>query len=112
MKPSRSLLVLLSASLLLIDAIGAFSGFPVMDDGEVLTIVREGGLSALGPTHRDRPIYGRLLQEFVRAFGERGSPSLPVTDRVAAALVRLPLHPRLTEEDLDRVVSAVEEAPV
>ena len=41
-----------------------------------------------------------------------GSPSLPVTDRVAAALVRLPLHPRLTEEDLDRVVSAVEEAPV
>jgi dTDP-4-amino-4,6-dideoxygalactose transaminase len=41
-----------------------------------------------------------------------GSPSLPVTDRVAAALVRLPLHPRLTKEDLDRVVSAVEEAPV
>jgi dTDP-4-amino-4,6-dideoxygalactose transaminase len=41
-----------------------------------------------------------------------GSPSLPVTERVAAALVRLPLHPRLTEEDLDRVVAAVEEAPV
>ena len=35
-----------------------------------------------------------------------------MTDRVAAALVRLPLHPRLSEEDLDRVVSAVEEAPV
>jgi dTDP-4-amino-4,6-dideoxygalactose transaminase len=40
------------------------------------------------------------------------APSLPVTDRVAASLLRLPLHPRLTEEDLDRVVSAVEEAPV
>jgi len=40
------------------------------------------------------------------------SPSLPVTDRVSAALVRLPLHPRLGEDDLDRVVSAVEEAPV
>ena len=40
------------------------------------------------------------------------SPALPVTDRVAGALLRLPLHPRLTEEDLDRVVSAVEEAPV
>jgi len=39
-------------------------------------------------------------------------PSLPVTERIAAALVRLPLHPRLTEEDLNRVVSAVEEAPV
>jgi len=41
-----------------------------------------------------------------------GAPSLPVTDRVAGALVRLPLHPRLSDEDLDRVVSAVEEAPV
>ena len=40
------------------------------------------------------------------------APSLPVTDRVAASLVRLPLHPRLSEEDLDRVVAAVEEAPV
>jgi dTDP-4-amino-4,6-dideoxygalactose transaminase len=40
------------------------------------------------------------------------TPSLPVTDRVAAALVRLPLHPRLSEEDLDRVVAAVEEAPL
>ncbi len=39
-------------------------------------------------------------------------PSLPVTDRVAAALVRLPLHPRLTAGDVDRVVAAVEEAPV
>jgi dTDP-4-amino-4,6-dideoxygalactose transaminase len=39
-------------------------------------------------------------------------PSLPVTDRVAASLVRLPLHPRLTAEDVDRVVAAVEEAPV
>jgi dTDP-4-amino-4,6-dideoxygalactose transaminase len=40
------------------------------------------------------------------------APSLPVTDRVAASLVRLPLHPRLTEEDIGRVVSAVEGAPV
>jgi dTDP-4-amino-4,6-dideoxygalactose transaminase len=39
-------------------------------------------------------------------------PSLPVTDRVAAALVRLPLHPRLAPEDVSRVVDAVREAPV
>ena len=48
-------------------------------------------------------------------FGQKfagEAPSLPVTDRVAATLVRLPLHPRLTEEDVDRVVSAVEEAPL
>ena len=34
---------------------------------------------------------------------------LPVTDRVAATLLRLPLHPRLTGEEVDRVVAAVRE---
>ncbi len=45
--------------------------------------------------------YGRRLG----AAGE-----LPVTDRVARTLVRLPLHPRLSEGDVDRVVGAVKEA--
>jgi dTDP-4-amino-4,6-dideoxygalactose transaminase len=45
--------------------------------------------------------YGRRLG----AAGE-----LPVTDRVARTLVRLPLHPRLTEEDVDRVVGALKQA--
>jgi dTDP-4-amino-4,6-dideoxygalactose transaminase len=35
---------------------------------------------------------------------------LPVTDRVAATLLRLPLHPRLAETDVDRVVEAVRES--
>jgi dTDP-4-amino-4,6-dideoxygalactose transaminase len=35
---------------------------------------------------------------------------LPVTDRVARTLVRLPLHPRLSEKDVDRVVIALKEA--
>jgi dTDP-4-amino-4,6-dideoxygalactose transaminase len=35
--------------------------------------------------------------------------SLPVTDRVAATLLRLPLHPRLSEADVDYVVEAVRE---
>jgi len=34
---------------------------------------------------------------------------LPVTDRVAATLLRLPLHPLLTEEEVGRVVAAVRE---
>jgi dTDP-4-amino-4,6-dideoxygalactose transaminase len=34
---------------------------------------------------------------------------LPVTDRVAATLLRLPLHPRLTAGEVDRVVAAVRE---
>jgi dTDP-4-amino-4,6-dideoxygalactose transaminase len=36
-----------------------------------------------------------------------GPLELPVTDRVASTLLRLPLHPLLTQEDVDRVVTAV-----
>ena len=35
--------------------------------------------------------------------------SLPVTDRVAGRLLRLPLHPLLSGEDVERVVAAVRE---
>jgi dTDP-4-amino-4,6-dideoxygalactose transaminase len=35
---------------------------------------------------------------------------LPVTDRVAATLLRLPLHPRLSDADVDRVIEAVQES--
>ena len=35
--------------------------------------------------------------------------SLPVTDRVAGRLLRLPLHPLLSGEDVERVVAAVQE---
>jgi dTDP-4-amino-4,6-dideoxygalactose transaminase len=37
------------------------------------------------------------------------STSLPVTDRVAGTLLRLPLHPLLSGEDVERVVAAVRE---
>jgi len=36
-----------------------------------------------------------------------GEVSLPVTERVGATLLRLPLHPRLRDEDVARVVEAV-----
>jgi dTDP-4-amino-4,6-dideoxygalactose transaminase len=35
---------------------------------------------------------------------------LPVTERVAAGLLRLPLHPGLTEPDVERVIEAVRQA--
>jgi dTDP-4-amino-4,6-dideoxygalactose transaminase len=41
-----------------------------------------------------------------RALGHDGA--LPVTESVAARLLRLPLHPRLDENDVTRVVHAVE----
>ena len=41
-----------------------------------------------------------------RALGA-GSRELPVTDRVARTLLRLPLHPGLSESDVARVIEAV-----
>jgi dTDP-4-amino-4,6-dideoxygalactose transaminase len=72
----------------------------------------------------------RLRDEALRSLRERGvhatfhyvplhsapharrlglDADLPVTDRVAATLLRLPLHPLLTPGEVDRVVSAVRE---
>jgi dTDP-4-amino-4,6-dideoxygalactose transaminase len=42
------------------------------------------------------------------AIGADGVP-LPVTDRVAATLLRLPLHAELSEADVERVIAAVPE---
>jgi len=36
-----------------------------------------------------------------------GDEALPVTERIAACLLRLPLHPLLSDNDVDRVVEAV-----
>jgi len=38
-----------------------------------------------------------------------GDVALPVTDRVASTLLRLPLHPLLTQAETDRVIEAVQE---
>ena len=43
-----------------------------------------------------------------RAIGA-GDTELPVTDRVAATLLRLPLHPLLSEEDVDHVIESVKQ---
>jgi dTDP-4-amino-4,6-dideoxygalactose transaminase len=43
---------------------------------------------------------------FARTHG-LGGVELPVTDRVAATLLRLPLHPLLSPQDVDRVIEAV-----
>jgi dTDP-4-amino-4,6-dideoxygalactose transaminase len=36
--------------------------------------------------------------------------ALPVTERVASTLLRLPMHPRLTDEDVDQVIGAVKDS--
>lgn len=37
-------------------------------------------------------------------------PELPVTDRVAGTLLRLPLHPRLQDDEVERVIETVRQA--
>jgi dTDP-4-amino-4,6-dideoxygalactose transaminase len=68
---------------------------------EALALLRRRGITAsfhYVPLHSSP--YGRSL----------GPPTdLPVTDRVAATLLRLPLHPLLEEADVDRVIAAVRE---
>ena len=34
-------------------------------------------------------------------------PELPITERIASTLLRLPLHPRLSDDDVERVIEAV-----
>ena len=45
--------------------------------------------------------------------GRRLAPdlSLPVTDRISSGLLRLPLHPRLDDAQVDRVIEALQECP-
>lgn len=68
---SDTLLALAAGVLLLVNAWGAVSGFPVMDDGELLTTAREAGAGALIPTNRDRPINAQLIHAAYGLFGER-----------------------------------------
>jgi dTDP-4-amino-4,6-dideoxygalactose transaminase len=46
-----------------------------------------------------------------RALDPEG-PDFPVTDRVAATLLRLPLHPRLTDGEVGRVLEAVRDCGI
>jgi hypothetical protein len=71
MKRSGMLLVFAAAVLLAVNAYGAITGFPVMDDGELLTTAREAGPSALITTNRDRPINAWLIHASYVLFAER-----------------------------------------
>ncbi len=73
MKRSDALLALAVLVVLSINAFGAYSGFPVMDDGELLTTAREAGADALITSNRDRPVNAWLIHQSWLHFGERRS---------------------------------------
>jgi dTDP-4-amino-4,6-dideoxygalactose transaminase len=68
---------------------------------EALIALRARGIAA---TFHYVPLHSA---PHARAIGV--AVDLPVTDRVAASLLRLPLHPLLSDEDVERVVAAVQE---
>jgi dTDP-4-amino-4,6-dideoxygalactose transaminase len=77
--------------------------FPEEADRDAcLRLLREGGIEA---AFHYVPLH---TSPFGRSLGPQ--PHLPVTERVARGLLRLPLHPRLSAEDIDRVVNGVRES--
>jgi dTDP-4-amino-4,6-dideoxygalactose transaminase len=67
-----------------------------------LAALRKGGVMA---TFHYVPLHSSPQG---RSLGAQ--PELPVTERVASTLLRLPLHPRLSDADVDRVIDAVRAA--
>jgi perosamine synthetase len=51
--------------------------------------------------------YPRGAHRFPHVHAYTGDLDLPVTDRIAASVLSLPVHPLLTEPDLERIVAAV-----
>ena len=55
-------------------AAGAIWGYPVFDDAYYLMALREGAAGDLAAQHRDRPVYGALLQAAALTFGRAEAP--------------------------------------
>jgi dTDP-4-amino-4,6-dideoxygalactose transaminase len=51
--------------------------------------------------------YPRGAHRFPHIQAETGDVDLPVTDRVAASVLSLPVHPLLEPSDLERITAAV-----
>jgi hypothetical protein len=50
---------------------GAWTGYPVYDDGYLQLLIRENGIASIAAAHPDRPIYGVLLELIAHLAGEQ-----------------------------------------
>jgi dTDP-4-amino-4,6-dideoxygalactose transaminase len=57
--------------------------------------------------HGDGVFYPRSAHRFPHVYDVTGELDLPVTDRVAASVLSLPVHPLLEPSDLERIAAAV-----
>ncbi|WP_380167454.1 dTDP-4-amino-4,6-dideoxygalactose transaminase [Jannaschia sp. R86511] len=71
------------------------------DQGGLISALKADGVTA---TFHYQPLHSSPAG---RALGRTGAAGCPVTDRAAETLVRLPLHPGMTEADVQRVVDLV-----
>lgn len=73
-----------------------------------LVRVLDGRRDALAATLLDRGIYTTLRYSPLHRTGPYASDTaLPATERLADEALNLPLHPRMTDADLERVLDAV-----
>jgi dTDP-4-amino-4,6-dideoxygalactose transaminase len=71
-----------------------------MDRDDALRQLKEKGIGT-------GVFYPNGVHRFSHVKDAAGEFSLPVTDRVAASVVSLPVHPLLSHSDLERIVAAV-----
>lgn len=74
MKPRWMPLALIALPMAAAMAAGAIWGFPVFDDAYYLMSLREQAADGLAAQHRDRPVYGALLQAAALTFGRAEAP--------------------------------------
>lgn len=82
----------------------AFAIYTVRSEGRdrIRTLLDEAGIGT--------GLFYRLALHQHPAFRDYAGRSLPVSERLASEAFALPLHPDLTDEEVDRVIAAVKDA--
>jgi dTDP-4-amino-4,6-dideoxygalactose transaminase len=73
----------------------------------VLSDARDALMDALARDHVATAAHYRVPLHRQRAFAEMPREDLPMTERLAPCTLCLPVHPELTDDEVDRVIGAV-----
>ena len=95
---------------------GAVRGYPVFDDAYYLMALREGAARDFVAQHRDRPVYGALLQAAANTFGRAEAPCVALAVGFWALLAwqthRLWKHLFPEQAELSPLAAALAFAPL
>ncbi len=81
----------------------AFHIFPILAPDET---ARNRLANAMNEARIQTSLHYRPIHQ-MRAYQNGNTPSLPVTEEYARRVLTLPLHPRLKEADVERIVSVI-----